>query len=95
MARVLVNVVSSDWVVHFIGPDGKKQIGPWLLLDGPEEVLIILRWGNVSDEDLAERENSIRRCGVSSVPLDLTERQFVALIEREHGWPWMHTNYGR
>lgn len=45
MPRVLVNVMSNDWAVHFIGPDGKTRIGPWLLLDGPEEVLAILTWG--------------------------------------------------
>ena len=51
MPRVLVNVMSNDWAVHFIGPDGKTRIGPWLLFDGPDEVRAILRWGNVSAED--------------------------------------------
>jgi hypothetical protein len=27
MNRVLVNVASSDWAVHFIGFDGKTRIG--------------------------------------------------------------------
>ena len=88
MPRVLVNVMSSDWAVHFIGPDGKTRIGPWLLLDGPEEVRAVLRWGNVSNEELAEHESSIRRWGVSTVPLELTERQLAALTERGRGWPW-------
>lgn len=88
MPRVLVNVMSSDWAVHFIGPDGKTRIGPWLLLNGPEEVLGILRWGNVSAEELEEHESGIRRWGVSSVALDLTERQIAALIERGKKWPW-------
>ena len=41
MHRVLVNVSHSDWSVHFIGPDGQTRIGPWLLLDSPDEVLAI------------------------------------------------------
>jgi hypothetical protein len=46
IARVLCNVMTSDWSVHFIGPDGKTQVGPWLLLDSHEEVGAILRWGH-------------------------------------------------
>jgi hypothetical protein len=80
--------MSSDWAVHFIGPDGKTRIGPWLLLEGPEEVRAILRRGNVSAEELAEHDSSIRRWGVSTVPLELTVRQVTALIERGRGWPW-------
>jgi hypothetical protein len=45
MARVLVNVMESDWSVHFIGPDGQTRIGPWLLLDSHDEVRAILRCG--------------------------------------------------
>jgi hypothetical protein len=44
MGRVLVNVMQSHWPVHFIAPDGKTRIGPWLLLDSHEEVLATLRW---------------------------------------------------
>jgi hypothetical protein len=89
MARVLVNVMASDdWSVHFIGPDGQTRIGPWLLLDSHDEVRAILRWGNVSAAELEEHESSIRRWNVSSVSLDLTERQMAALIERGRGWPW-------
>jgi hypothetical protein len=88
MARVLCNVMESDWSVNFIGPDGKTRVGPWLLLDGPEEVRAILRWGNITDEELAEHEINIRRWGVSSAVLNLTDRQLAALIERGRGWPW-------
>jgi hypothetical protein len=38
MASVLCNVMTSDWSVNFIGPDGKTRIGPWLLLDSHDEV---------------------------------------------------------
>jgi hypothetical protein len=30
----------------------------------------------------------MRRWNVSSVGLDLTEKQLAALIERGRGWPW-------
>jgi hypothetical protein len=88
MARVLVNVMESDWSLHFIGPDGKTQVGPWLLLDSHDEVRAILRWGNISAEELARHEDSIKKWGVSSSVLELTEKQLAALIERGRGWPW-------
>jgi hypothetical protein len=61
---------------------------PWLLLDSHDEVRAILRWGNISAEELAEHEGSIRRWGVSSAVLNLTDQQLAALIERGRGWPW-------
>jgi hypothetical protein len=88
MARVLCNVMFSDWSVHFIAPDGRTRIGPWLLLDSHEEVRAILRWGNITAEELEVHENSIRRWSVSSAVLHLTEQQLGALIERGRGWPW-------
>jgi hypothetical protein len=87
MARVLCNVMTNDWSVHFIRPDGKTRIGPWLLLESHDQVSAILRWGNINDEELSEHENSIRRWGVSSAILNLTDRQFAALIQRGRGRP--------
>ena len=49
--RVLANVAKSDWAVHFIGPDGRTRIGPWLLFDSHKEVLEILRWGDISADE--------------------------------------------
>src|ERR1700739_1758878 len=86
--RVLINVMQSDWSVHFIGPDGKTRIGPWLLLDNEDEVTAILRWGNITDEELEEHKSSIRRWGTSSVALYLSDSQLKSLIERGKGWPW-------
>jgi hypothetical protein len=88
MARVLCNVMTRDWSVNFIGPDGKTRVGPWLLLSSHDEVRAIPRWDNVTDEELAEHESSIRRWGVSSAVLNLTDRQLAELIERGRGWPW-------
>jgi hypothetical protein len=48
----------------------------------------MLRWGNITEEELAEHESSIRRWGVSSAVLHLTDRQLAELIERGRGWPW-------
>ncbi len=48
--------MQSDWSVHFIGPDEKTRIGPWLLLDTEDEVAAILRWGNITDEELEEHK---------------------------------------
>ncbi len=67
MGRVLVNAMQSHWPVHFIAPDAKTRIGPWLLLDSQQEVLTTLRWGGVSAAELAEHESALRRWGCSSV----------------------------
>ena len=88
MPRVLVNVMSSEWSVHFIGPDGQTRIGPWLLFDSHDEVRSLLRWGNPSDADMEEHESSIRRWGCSSVAWNIPDKQLAQLIERGKGWPW-------
>ena len=78
MARVLCNVMTGDWSVNFVGPDGKTRIGSWVLLNSHDEVRAILRWGNITAEELAKHENSIRRWGISSAVLNLTDRQLAA-----------------
>ena len=88
MNRVLVNIASSDWAVHFIAPDGKTRIGPWLLHEGNDDVVKLLRWGNVSEEELEQHHVNIRRWGASSVVWQLTDRQLAQLVERGQGWPW-------
>jgi hypothetical protein len=88
MPRVLINVDGRDWAVHFIVPDGRTRVGPWLLLDSHEEVLAILQWGHVTAEQLESHENSLRQWNVSSVGLMLTDAQLSQLIERGKGWPW-------
>jgi hypothetical protein len=40
-------------VRDFIGPYCKTGVGPWLLLNSHDEVRAILRWGNITDEELA------------------------------------------
>jgi hypothetical protein len=83
MPRVLVNIQSSQyWSVHFIGPDNKTRIGPWLLFDNHEQARAILHWGRISANDMAEHDSSIRRWSTSSVGLEITERQLAQLIER-------------
>ena len=86
--RVLVNIAEQDWAVHFIGPDGRTRVGPWLLFENDDEVVKILRWGAISDDDLKEYHRDIKRWGCSSVNLMLTNAQLAALIERGRGWPW-------
>ncbi len=88
MHRVLVNVSSSDWAVHFVGPDGKTRIGPWLLHDSHEEVLKILAWCGITEQELAEHHSAIRRWGCSSAVVMLTDAKLAALIKRGEGWPW-------
>ena len=65
MHRVLVNVMSSNWSVHFIGPDRQIGIRPWLLFDSHDEVRSVLRSANPSDADMGEHESSVRGWGCS------------------------------
>jgi hypothetical protein len=88
MHRVLVNVASSDWAVHFIAPDGKTRIGPWLLFDSHDEVREILRWGGITPQELDQHESAIRRWGCSSAVVMLADSKLAVLIERGRGWPW-------
>jgi hypothetical protein len=78
MHRVLVNVASSDWAVHFIGPDGKTRIGPWLLHDSHEDVLKIFEWCGITEEVLAEHHSAIRRWGCSSSVVWLSDAKLAA-----------------
>lgn len=88
LRRVLVTVASSDWAVHFIGPDGKTRIGPWLLHDSHDDVLKILQWCDITPEELTEHHDSIRRWGCSSAVVWLTDAKLATLIKRGEGWPW-------
>ena len=88
MNRVLVNVKSSGWSVHFIGTDGETRIGPWLLHDSHDEVRKLLSWGNPTPDEMEEHEASIRRWGFSTVVWQLDNRKLAQLIERGRGWPW-------
>ena len=88
MPRGMVKIASSDWAVHFIAPDGKTRIGPWLLRESHEAVLETLRWGNISKEELEAHKADIRFWGCSSVHLELTDAQYAALLERGRRWPW-------
>jgi hypothetical protein len=40
------------WSLHWAGRE--VRIGPWFLCDGHNEVLAILRWGDITDEELAK-----------------------------------------
>jgi len=88
MHRVLVNIALNDWTVHFIGPDGKTRISPWLLHDSHEEVLEILRWFEITEEELAEHHSAMKRWGCSSAVAWLSDDKLAALIRRGEGWPW-------
>lgn len=89
MPPVSVTIISSEWSVNFIGPDGQTRVGPWLLFDSHDEVKAkVLAWGNVTAEELKEHERSIAAWGVSTVHLNLTDHQFRALIRRGIEWPW-------
>jgi hypothetical protein len=86
--RVLVNVAERDWAVHFIGPDGRTRIGPWLLLENDAAVVKILRWCGASDEDVEDYHCDMHRWGHSSVDINLSDSKLAALVARGRGWPW-------
>ena len=60
MSPVSVTIMSGDWSVSFIGPDGRTPVGPWLLFDSHEEVKTkVLRWGNISAAEHDRHERSM------------------------------------
>ena len=96
MPRVLVNIQSNDgWSVHFIGPDNNTRVGPWLVLDTHHEVCAILRWGNISADEMTEHESSIRCLNTSSVGFELTGHQLAQLRERAKGWVVGYSGFSR
>ena len=89
MPPITVQIKSSKWSVTFTGPDGQIRVGPWLLFNSHEEVRTkVLRWGNISTEELERHERHILVWGVSTVNVNLSHEQFNALIRRGVGWPW-------
>jgi hypothetical protein len=68
--------------------DGKTRIGPWLLFGSHDEILGILRWGDVSADELRIHGTSMKCWSVSSVALELPQGRIVSLIGSPRGWPW-------
>jgi len=69
----MANIASADWAFHFIAPDGKTRVGPWLLMDSHASVLNTLRWGKLSEEELEQHVFAVTFWGCSSVHLELTD----------------------
>ena len=59
-----------------------------LLHDSHDEVLKILEWCGITEEELVQHHSSIRRSGSSSAVVMLDDAKLAALIERGRGWPW-------
>jgi hypothetical protein len=89
MTDVTVHVASSEWCVHFVITLTQIPIGPWLLFNSSDEVKAkVFRWGDVSSEQIEQYEIDLRRWGIGSVHMHLTDPQLHALAERKRGWPW-------
>jgi hypothetical protein len=76
------------WSVTFHDYRDRDTKFPWLLLETAEEVLKLLTWGHISDEDLEQHHRDLRRWGVGGGVLHLTTRQYHQLKARRVGWPW-------
>lgn len=64
-------------------------VGPWLLFGSNDEIKAkVITWGHVAEEELAQYERDLRRWGIGSVQMELTDNQLSALAERKLGWPW-------
>jgi hypothetical protein len=68
--------------------DTDSSIGPWLIFDNDDEILEVLKWGNISGPDLDEHHRNMKRWGVGGGTLRLTAKQWNQLKERRVGWPW-------
>jgi hypothetical protein len=89
MTYITVHIASNDWCVHFVVTATQIPVGPWLLFDSNDEIKAkVFTWNHVSEEDLALYEIDLRRWGIGSVHMQLTDNQLSALAERKRGWPW-------
>jgi hypothetical protein len=89
MTDVTAHIASSGWCVHFVITATQNPIGPWLLFDSSDEIREkVFVWGNVSAAELQQYEIDLRRWGMGTVHMELTDSQLAALAERERGWPW-------
>ena len=87
MARVLCNVMESDWAVHFIAPNGKSRIGPWLLLDSHDEVRAIL--AKLPDAVFGEEINCAALAEAVWLTGDATAAARLLPIVAQFGERWM------
>jgi hypothetical protein len=85
---IYCHVAESDWAVHFMDTDEKTRIGPWLLCENHAEVVKILRWGHMTDDELDQHHINMRRWGVGGGKLHLSSRERHQLIDRGRGWTW-------
>jgi hypothetical protein len=89
MIDITVHIASKEWCVHFVVTATQIPVGPWLLFDSNDEIKAkVFTWGQVAEEDLAQYEIDLRRWGIGSVHIQLTDKQLSDLVARERGWPW-------
>jgi hypothetical protein len=87
MTDITVHIASKDWCVHFGVTATQIPVGPWF--DSNDEIKAkVFTWGQVAEEDLAQYEIDLRRWGIGSVHMQLTDKQLSDLVARERGWPW-------
>lgn len=87
--------MQNGWSLTFTDTDGKTRIGPWLLCDSHAEVVKILRWGNITDDDLDKHHYDLRRWGIAGGKLHLSSRQRQLLIVRGQDGPGTATSSKR
>jgi hypothetical protein len=89
MTDVTIHVSTGDWCVHFVITATQIPIGPWLLFESSDEIKAkVFTWGSVSDQEMQEYENNLRRWSHGSAHMLLDDRQLRALAARARGWPW-------
>ncbi|HTF65101.1 MAG TPA: hypothetical protein VK638_20690 [Edaphobacter sp.] len=89
MTDVTVHVLQGEWCVHFVITATQVPIGPWLLFESSEEIKAkVFSWGAVSDQEIQQYENDLRRWSHGSAHMLLDDRQLKTLAERARGWPW-------
>jgi hypothetical protein len=86
MTDVTVHIASSEWCVHFVITITQIPIGPWLLFDRSDEIKAkVFTWGNVTAQQIEQYVIGLRRWGVGSVHVLLTDQQLRTLAERKRG----------
>ena len=80
MHELIANIQGNGWAVHFLETDCRTRVGPWLLLDTHERVLMMLSRVHVRPENMVAHHEHIRAWGVDSLHFHMTDQQYADLV---------------
>ena len=78
-----MHIQKSNWTATFSRwvDNQRFSVGPWMVFAAEDGLLTMLRRGEISPDDWAEYENSMRQWGVATVAMALSDVQYIRLLE--------------